>query len=149
MSYSTGEALILTRVQACSNFSSSNTSQADWGILNSGKSDHYAILRPGVFSIEWITPLTYVAHWTTVVELWQQYTGPGTAESSLYARAADLLAIQTYPKLGDTSGTIERNATFSGGEDPKEMWRKDGGPMWLKWELKIEWNEETTATYSE
>jgi hypothetical protein len=29
------------------------------------------------------------------------------------------------------------------------MWRKDGGPMWLKWELKIEWNEETTATYSE
>ena len=149
MGYGDGEALIKTRVIACNNFDAANVTRTDWLVLNSGVSDHYAILRPGSFRINWITLQTYESKWTTVVELWQQYVSEMTTYTSLYASVADLMAIQAYPKLGDTSGVVQKTASFAGADEPKEMWTKDGGPKWIKWELRIEWDEETTVTFSE
>jgi len=149
MGYSTGEALILTRVIACDNFDANNTSQANWKILNSGASDHYAILRPGTFDVEFDTICTYHINWNTVIEVWQRYTDETTSQTNLYARVADLFPIMAYPKLGDSGGTILEWSTILGGEEPEEMWIKDGGPAWLRWKLTLAWKEQGEITYAE
>lgn len=149
MSYSTGEALILTRVIACNSFDSANTSRSNWKILNSGLSDHYAILRPGPFDVEFDTMCTYHINWNTVIEVWQRYTDEATTQSNLYGYVADLFPIMAYPKLGNTGTTILEWSTITGGEEPEEMWIKDGGPMWLRWRITLAWKEEGVITYAE
>jgi len=144
MSYSTGEDLIQTRVIACDNFDSNNVARGNWKLMNKGRSDHYAILRPGPFTIEWNTYRSYIATWTTIVELWQRYTDDEVTRTNLFARVADLLPIMAYPRLGDTGGTV-LDAHFTGGGEPQEMWKKGGGPQWLRWEMQIEWKEEVTV----
>lgn len=149
MSYSTGEALLLTVVQGCTGFDSNNTSRANWLILNSGKADHYAILRPGPFDIEWISANTYQGNWITVVELWQRYKDDGSSQTNLYGHAANLTA-GIIPKrtLGGTDSTIQ-DATVRQANEPQEMVRgTDTGPSWLKWELIVEWKDETQVTFS-
>ena len=149
--YSDGEALALTRVQACTGFSTTNTSRANWKILNGGKSDHYAILRIGPFTQEWITPRVYKANWTTIVELWQRYKDDSTTQTNLYGYIGNLLTgLAPYRKLGDTTNLIEDANTESAGE-VLEMWtQKNGaGPQWLKWELSLKWSEEITVTFAE
>ena len=49
MSYSAGEALILTRLQAISGstWTSNNSGRGTWYMLNTGKADHYAFIKPG------------------------------------------------------------------------------------------------------
>src|SRR3972149_10465343 len=149
MGYSTGEALIQTRIIAVNNFDSTNTSRSNWKLLNDGASDHYAILRPGEFFQDMLTMCTKVTHWTTVVELWQRvdddYTG---ARTDLYARVADLMGIESYPKLGDTTGAIQENAMFEGAAEPQEV-QVNSGSYWFKWDLRVKWNEETTISFSE
>jgi len=147
MGYSDGEALILTRVQACSNFDSTNTDRTDWKKLNTGNSDHYAILRPGEFRINWMALSSYHAVWTTVIELWMKYTDDGTTQASLYGYLNDLFAILAYPHMGDSSTVLDANIT--GGPEPQEMWPRSGGPVWLRWNINIEWTEETNVTFSE
>ena len=108
MTYTAGEALLLTVVQGCTGFGSTNASRANWLVLNSGKSDHYVILRPGPFGIEWISPTNYVANYTTVVELWQRYKDDGSSQTSLYGHIANLMAgIMPKKKLGG-SKTLSR-----------------------------------------
>lgn len=149
MSYTAGEALILTRVQALSGFSSANTSRADWSILNKGKAGYYAILRPGEFSIEWITFTNYLARWTTVIELWQKYTDDVNSKPNLYARVNTLLSgFQAYPHLG-AGANSGKQGTISGGPEPTEQWRASGGPMFLRWNVIVSWWEEVQVTYSE
>lgn len=150
MAYGTGEALALTRVQACTGFDATNTSRSDWKILNSGKSDHYAILRPGSFSIEWMSYTNYIAIYTTVVELWQIYgTDDATTLTNLYSQQSNLMAIMAYPLLGDTTGAIQ-DAGYRGANDPENMWQKGAeGPTWVKWEMFIDWKEEVEVTFAE
>lgn len=149
MSYTAGESLLLTAVQACTGFAATNTSRANWLVLNSGKSDHYAILRPGEFAIEWISPTVYVANYTTVIELWQRYKDDGTSQTSLYGHMASLMTgLMPENTLDDTSGLLQ-DATIRGGGEPQEMVRgRDTGPSWLKWELTVEWKDEIEVTFS-
>ena|SRR3990167_2344578 len=150
MSYTIGEALILTRVQAVSGYDSNNTSRANWLILNSGKSDHYAILRPGEFSLPWLTITRYLANWTTVIEVWQQYTTDVASRTNLYAQVATLLAsLQTYPHLGDGANSSILDAAITGGPEPTENWTAGGGPIWLRWNLNVLWKEEIEVTFAE
>lgn len=147
MSYSSGEALILTRVQACTGFSTTNAVRANWKLLNQGKSDHYAIVRPGPFRGEMISPTVIMWRYTTVVELWQRYKDDATTQTSLYGYMAYLTTgLMPYRKLGDTGNTISDSIPRSTGQ-VQEMWTKRGGPSWLKWELTIEWQEEEQVTY--
>jgi hypothetical protein len=147
MGYSDGEALILTQVQACNNFDSTNTSRANWKLLNQGKDDHYAILRPGPFDIEWIAFDTYRANWVTVIEVWQRYKDDTDTHTSLYDRVEDLFDILGVPLLGDTTGTIQ-DSTISVQDEPEEMWMDGGGPAWLRWKINILWREESNAPMS-
>ena len=148
MSYSTGEALILTRVRACTGFDSTNTSRANWKILHSGKSDHYAILRPAGFAVEWQTLSMAVFRYTTLVEVWQRYTDDTITQTNLYGYIANLYSLLDYPHLGDTTGAIQ-DSTITGADDPQEMWREDGGPKWLRWLMRIDWAEQRTVTFAE
>lgn len=150
MSYTNGEANILTRLQAISGFTSSNTSRANWGILNNGKAAYYAILRPGEFSIEWITVTHYLARYRTVCEVWQKYTTDTDSKTNLYSRVAALLtALQAYPHLGGGQSSTYIDATISGGPEPTENWTSSGGPLWLRWNLNFDWQEEIEVTFAE
>lgn len=141
MAYSDGEALILTLLRTMSNFDSTNTARANWQILNKGRANHYGIVRPGAFSIEYLSLGQYQANWTTVIEVWQRYKDDGTTQTDLYARVADLLPMLNTPRLGDTTNTI-LDSRITGGDEPQEMWLTDGGgPAWLRWSVNIEWQE--------
>lgn len=146
MSYSAGEALLLTRVQACTGFSSTNTARAKWGILDSGASDHYAILKAGRSEIEWITYTEYNIHWRGIVQVWQRYTDDGTTATNLYGYVNNLLAIQAYPHLGGTVIDFSIDAI----SEVHEMQRVgQDGPQWLMQEVEVGWLEETKVTLVE
>ena len=147
MSYSTGEALLLTRVRACTGFSSSNTSRGNWRIINTGKGSVYAILRPGpdASEIEWISPNTYRVRWRCVVEVWQHYTDDGTTATNLYSNVSALLAVLTYPKLG---GALT-DSSIDGIGALERRWLDDGGPIFLSQDIYIHWDEETTVAFAE
>lgn len=145
MTYSTGEALLLTRVRACTGFTSTNTTRADWKVLNGGKSDHYAILRPGGFELQWQTLGMAVLRYTTVIEVWQQYIDDATSYTNLYGYVAALYDILSYPHLG---GAIQ-DSTITSAEEPEQMWRTEGGPGWLRWSIRVDWQEEQTVTFAE
>lgn len=148
MSYSTGEAAILTRLQACTGFSSTNTGRMNWKLLNSGASDHYGVIRPGAFTLEWITINTYSAAWTTIIEVYQRYTDETTTYTNLYTYVNAVLAMLAYPNFGAASTVFDGNIT--GGSEPEEVWTAGGeGPLWLRWRINIEWQEHTTVTFSE
>ena len=148
MGYTDGEALLLTRVQALTNFDSTNTRRANWLVLNKGKKAHYAILRPGEFTTEWITVTRYIANWATVIEIWQRYAAkaPGTAYTDLLSRVKEVIdGLVQYPHLG---GSISDSTIESGGE-VMEMWVKAGVPQWLKWEITVRWKEENSVSLQE
>ena len=148
MSYKDGEDLVIARVRACTGFGRHNVSQADWKVLNSGKSDHYAIVRPGGFEIEWSTLRQYTAHYNTVIEVWQRYIDDTQTATNLYALVNNILALLSYWKLGDT-GTSIQDSTITGAETVEEMWNESGGPSWLRWSINVQWDELTTVTFAE
>ena len=145
MSYATGEALLLTRVQACTNFSSTNAVSAKWDVLNSGKSAFYAILRAGKSTLAWTTLAQYIITWRCVVEVWQHYEDDGTTAASLYGHVGNLLGVLTYPHLG---GGMDDSTIEEIGEC-EEMWTKGGGPAWLRQTITVAWQEETNVTFNE
>ena len=148
MSYSDGEALILTCVKNATNFSASNTSRGKWGILNTGKAACYAILRPGPFR-QSIGTVTSIITWNTLIEVWQRYLDDGTTLTDLEANVGNLIAkLNTYPRAGDTAGVVIDMTVRSGAE--VEPMREEGseGPAWLRQILTVEWQEESIITYS-
>lgn len=149
MSYKLGEAAILAKVQTCTGFDSTNTSQAKWRLLNSGRSDNYAILRPGEFSLEWLTPAMYQANWQTVIEVWQRYKDDGTTQEYLYDLVENLLVgLQVWPNMGLPNSV--HDSSISGGDTPEEMWTAGGnGPAWLRWNVTVSWSEQDEITLSE
>jgi len=143
LSYNTGEALILTQVQGATNFDSTNTSRANWKLLNQGIDDHYAILRPGAFSTEFISYSSYHANYRTVIEVWQRYADESTTHTALYGYVSEaMLAVIDTPLLGDAGGTIIDSSVTGSDLPPQEMWTDGGGPAWLKWEINVDWIEE-------
>ena len=149
MSYATGEEYLLKRVRACRGFTTANTSQADWKVLNSGRSNCYAILKPmGGTSPVWIGNSTYTVTWTTAIEVWQRYKDDSTTAKALYTLVGYLLAILAYPNLGDaTEAIIDSNIGEIG--PVEEMMTESGGPGWLRWTIPVVWLEQTTVTFEE
>lgn len=150
MSYSDGEALILTQIQAATNFDATNTSRGKWGILNKGVSDHYVILKPGPFIIEGETLTQKINRWRTVIEVWQRYKDDGTSMTDLEGYVEDIFdRINQYRKIGDSAGVVQ-DANITGGSEVTEQWRdRADGPSWLKQELYLDWWEEDDITYAE
>ena len=143
MSYGDGEALILARIRAMAQFDAANSSRAKWGILNSGASDHYAILRAALFTNDYdgLGHGHVRTSWRTVVELWQRYKDDGTSATDLQELMQDTIEyVEQDPDFGGTEGLIYGYP--AGGGEMLEVWNRDGGPSWLKWELYIDWQEE-------
>ncbi len=149
MGYKAGEDAILAKLRTCAGFNAGNTRQANWKILSSGASDHYGILRPGAFMLEWLTPAMYQVSWNTVIEVWQRYEDDATTQENLYGYVANLLAgLQIWPNMG--LPTTVTDSTISGAEMPQEMWNAGAnGPAWLKWEVVVSWKEQDEITLSE
>jgi hypothetical protein len=151
MSYTSGEALILTRLQAVSGsvWTSTNTARGKWGLLNSGDSDHYAILKMGAGTNDGLSISTTLRSYTTVIEVWKSYTDDGTSYTNMLAyHEAILDMFDQYRKLGDTGGTIS-DARCARWDAVEEMWTRDGGPRWLRQNFYIEWDEENAVVYAE
>ena len=147
MAYTTGEGLIATVIKAHANFAANNVAQAKWTQLDTGKSDHYVILRNGGTEQEFISVGgVFVAHHTTIAEVWKSYVDDGSTTTALEGYVANVQTqIRNNKKLGDTSGTIQHaNAETVG--PVLEMWMSGGGPAWVKQEVSILWNEQGTST---
>jgi hypothetical protein len=150
MSYSAGEALWLTRLRALSQFNTSNSTRGKFGIRNSGKSDHYAILVPGPWDRTYIGMNTRMDTFRTIIQLWQRYIDDGTTMTDLEALVDAVLAeLDTYPRIGDTTGNIIDAAIVEVRELQMILAEPGGGPAWLLVELVGEWHEQTAVTFAE
>lgn len=148
MSYAAGETLILTRVRACTGFSSSNTAQANWKIIGSGRDDCYAIIRAAETEpVSWQASNRMVIHWKTAIEVWQRLKDDGTSATSLYNAVNNLLAIAAYPRLGDNTGTVQ-DADIETIGIAEEMSRGDKAE-WLRQTVTIGWYEVVPVTFAE
>ena len=148
MSYGSGEAAILELLRDMTAFDAANTSRADWKPLNSGASDHYAVLRPG----EWYNSIEAIGHgaavttWRTVVEVWQRWLDDSPTALALQDLTTAVIEhIEAYPSL---DGAVAL-AWVAGGGDMQERWLRSGGPAWAVWEVYIDWQEERFITVTE
>lgn len=147
--YRTGEALIANLLQSVTGFDNGNVTRGKWGILNSGVSDHYAIIKPGPSGRRtFITPSTVNEPWSTIVQVWVRYVDDGTTLETLESAAAAILdTVDRYPRLDDASGYVVDSCAVSIGE-ALEMWRKSGGPAWLRQDIVIEWTGQREISFS-
>lgn len=144
MSYSAGEANILTLVQACSSFSTANTSRGDWKVLNKGKSSTYAILRPGRSPVDRASRNVMQFRWRTVIEVWERYKLDATTRTNLEGRVQEIAAkIAAYPHLNGATAT---NSDVIEIGDLLEMWTRSG-IAWLRQDITVEWWECIEVTY--
>jgi len=147
MAYITGENLIAALVKAHANFSASNVSQGKWHYLDSGDSDHYAIIKHGGTEMEWISVgKVKVDHHTTIIQVWQHYTNDGDTITALHGYVANAMKqINNNQKLGDTSGIVQNAMVIELGE-VEEMWSRGGGLEWLKQDVMVGWKEQVTVS---
>lgn len=144
MSYSTGEAAILTLVQALGAYDSENATRQDWRPLARGKAQYYAVLRPGKWSNEQVTVSSNARSWRTVIECWRRYaddTRPMTLQDDVEAIVAQL---EKYPTL---NGAV-LDSIVSGGGDMLER-ELSNGSLWAVWEVYCDWQEEHSVSYAE
>ena len=151
MGYSDGEALILTRVRNCSSFDADNTSRGNWLILNAGKGSGgtYAVLRPGEYDPrDWLTFSQDLIRWTTYIEVWQRYKDDTDTRSDLESAISEIITeLRQYPHQGDATKILDSDCQPE--DEPKEMWTRSGGPGYLMWRIKLEWQEVTNVTFQE
>ena len=150
MSEHTGIDLLAVQVKACTGFDRYNVSLSNWKVLNSGNSDHYAIIRPGP-ATRTASALTAKQNtYRTVIEVWQRYVDDGTTLTALLDWVDVIVArLDSYRKLADTTGEL-RDANVTALGDVTEQWREKGnGPSWLRREIVVEWVEEEVITYAE
>jgi hypothetical protein len=151
MSYTAGEALILTRLQAISGsvWASTNSARGKWTQLNSGVADHYAVLKQGAGTNDGLSFSATLRRYTTVIEIWMSYLDDGSSYTNLLAyHEAIVDMFDQYRKLGDSTGTVQ-DARCTRWDAVEEMWTKGGGPRWLRQNLYVEWQEENAVTYAE
>lgn len=140
MSYPTGEAALLAILQAMPQFTRANATRGDWKPLNSGASDHYAVLKPGAFSnladgLSGETVTTY----RVVVEVWQRWVDDSPTLVALETLVGAVVGhVERYPTLAG-AGLM---ATVAGGGEMQQRWLREGGPMWAVQEVYVDWQEE-------
>lgn len=151
MSYPEGEAKLLLLLQGMSQFDRANTSRGDWKPLNSGASDHYAVLRPGPFvneadSFGGLGGGEATTTWRTAVEVWQRWKDDAPTMLALEGLvSAVMLHLERYPTLGG----VCQSAQVAGGSEMQRRWIEQGGPLWAVQEVYIDWQEERFISVAE
>lgn len=150
MSESAGLTLLAVQIKALTSFDADNTSICKWGILNSGRNDHYVIIRPGPAAITGLTFATKDRTYRTIVEVWQRYIDDGSSVTDLLGYCEQIVnRIDEYRKLADTTAALRDANVIEMGE-VTEQWRNNAdGPAWLKRDLIVEWHEEAEVDYAE
>lgn len=156
MTYPTGEALILARLQEHADYNADNCRRANWRILNSGTASVYAILRPGPAPIEMLGigglgsagAATERSMWTTQVMVYKRLVEDGDSATELQGHVADVISqLQQYRYLGATDGTIQK-ARVNGVSEIEEIeW--SSGVFWLRQVVNVEWHEERKVSFAE
>jgi len=147
--YTDGEALIASLVAGVTGFAAAQVTRGNWKPIGSGKAAVYAIIHTEpVGRRNFTSPRTPVDRWLTTVEVWRRYVDDGTSYTQLGAYVEDIVAkIDKYPHLGDGSGYVEESTAEYG--KVQEMWKRGGGPAWLRQDVLITWTGRQTITYSD
>lgn len=147
MGYNECEALWLSLLRAMPEFDSNNTSRKDWKILNSGKSNYYAVLKKGEVVRERMAFSTDVAHRQTIIELWVRYREDGT-DAIQMDDLTDAITnyVGSYRLGGDSVGTIQRAQIV---EEREPQQTPANAPAWLFVELVGQMDDEEAITYAE
>ena len=152
MSYKDGEILIAAQVKLVSGFSDVNVARGDkWVVLNSGSSDHYAVIRKGEHRFEWDTLRIHTGYYRTIIEVIQRINDTQEAHYDACLEYADAIAtrLDQYRKLADTTGSL-RDANLTGGSEAKGIWTNTGDkPGWIMVDLFLDWQEQTNVTFAE
>jgi len=147
LSYSAGEAAILARLRAMTQFDQDNSSRGDWRILNKGKSAYYAVVKPGEHTREMIGRGMRRNNYTTIIQLWQKYKDDGLSMIDLETLLeATITHLDRYPHVGSTTGTIEDAQVVSVGEF---IQTPTAEPHWIYVDLLMAWQEEALISYAE
>lgn len=129
-------------------FNSDNTSRGDFKILNSGASDHYAVLFKGEISNrERIGLRMNVIQQETVIRVYQRYKNDGTSQIALQDLIDSIkTALNPVRIIGDTTGTIQSAMIV---EERDMMQVPVDAPQWLYVELLGMCDEEEELTFTE
>lgn len=153
MGYATGSSAILTLLRAMSDWDSKNSSREDWGILNTGKSNKYAILKPGEEYQNEVISLghkTQIRTYTTVIEVWVLAKTPGKSLTTLQTLTDSIVStLDRYPNLGLGTSNAIRGASVLGGGEMQDRWVNTRGFTWVTWDVTIEWKEERSTSSAE
>jgi hypothetical protein len=149
MNYIEGEKIIAVLVEAADGFGADNVKRGAYGILNSGNSDHYAIVHAGGTVRDQETLTAKLNRHRTVVEIWQRLKDDVSSLDSLYEHVANVVNhLDPYRRMGDTADYI-RDANITGVGEVKEMWTTKGdAPSWFKQEIYVDWSEADNVTYT-
>ena len=147
------ETLALTKLQSVTGFTDTttkiNTARGKWGLLNSGNSDHYAIIKPGGFTRKQGAMSMNISMFEVVIQVWQRYIDDGSSMTNLEGYVKAIIALfDKWPKLGDTTDTIV-DATISAGREMQDRWNKDGALVWLSQDLILTVQEHNVIVYAE
>lgn len=155
MSYATGEAAILTQIREVAGFDDTNSGRQNWKILNSGLSDHYAILRPGAYTIEpagmgglGAVSTVYYYNWNTEVLLYQRYKDDHDTLSDLLTREAAVLTRLLQYRYMAATATVHWSIPRTIGA-PEIVQQGQRGPLYLRRIINVEWREQVTVTFAE
>ena len=150
MSYSAGEALVLTRLRGMSQFDTDNSSRGKFGQKNSGSAAQYAILFPGTRTRNkhGMAGKKRVVH-QTIIKVYQRYKDDGTSLTDLETLVEAIEnELDKYPQMGDATGTIIQAWLVEARDVMEEMDAGTAGPAWLYQELVCEWHEEKSITFA-
>lgn len=147
MSYPAGEALILTALRAHANYSSDNTSRADWKVLNSGRAAFYVVIRMGETENAPLGFSSALTSWTTQLMIYQRYIDDGTTAENLQARVQEILEhMEKYNTLDDTTGTVvDSQVSTIGAMEKIQMVER--GPLYARSIMNIDWREQRNITF--
>lgn len=140
MSYAAGEERIAELLRAMRQFDRANVGRGDWKPLNSGASDHYAILKPGAWtnSADGLNGEA-LTEYRTIIELWQRWVDDSPTVQALEALTQAVVEhLERYPSLDEMC----LMARVAGGSDVQQRWLKEGGPVWAVQEVYLDWQEE-------
>lgn len=150
--YVEGEKLLEIQVSLAQGFDASNVTRGKWLILNTGNSDHYAILKRGEYTRIDTTMRQKTTQWHTIIEVWQRMIDDQDSYEALLTYCDNITArLDPYRKLADTAGIVD-DANLTGGSVILEVQRKSAGDLllwWLKTELYVDWTEDTNVIYAE
>ena len=143
------QAGLLAVIQKLTNYTSSNTSLADYRFLQRGY-DKVVVLRPGSFTRERTEFGGGKENtWNVIIELFIKYQDDAQAQNAIRDERQDIInKVDEYPKLDGTNGVLI--ADIIGGAEPVPVFdASGGGPHFIMAEMTCRIVEIITVTETE